>query len=323
MKVIVTGGAGYLGSHLVDKLLSFGENILVIDNFSTGREENIAHNIGRRNFNYFRADLRYPEDWHPFFRDVGVVMHFAADPSVKDSFYKPDKHFRDEVIATYNVVENVRKYDVEYLVFASSSTVYGEASTIPTPEDYRYLEPISIYGGFKLACENILKCYAKLYGIKLLILRYANVVGGRGTRGVVYDFIVKLNDNPSVLEILGDGTQKKSYIYIDDAINATIHLYNLLIKNRLNYDTFNIGSEDWISVNGIASIVVKEMGLKNVIFHLNPQTPDGRGWIGDVKNMLLDVTRLKETGFKFKYPSSSQAIRRAVKDYLKILSISK
>ncbi len=323
MKVIVTGGAGYLGSHLVDKLLSFGENVFVIDNFSTGREENISHNIGRKNFNYFRADLRYPEDWHPFFKDAGVIMHFAADPSVRESFFKPDKHFRDEIVATFNVVENARKYDVEYVVFASSSTVYGDASTVPTPEEYKNLEPISIYGGFKLACENILKVYSKLYGIKLLILRFANVVGGRGTRGVVYDFVVKLRRNPGVLEILGDGKQRKSYIYVDDAINATIHLYNLLIKKRLPHDVYNIGSEDWISVDEIASIVVKEMGLKDVVFHLNPQTPDGRGWVGDVKNMLLDITRLKETGFKLKYPTSGQAVSRAVKDYLKVVSISR
>jgi UDP-glucose 4-epimerase len=316
MKVIVTGGAGFIGSHLVDKLVELGEEVFVIDNFSSGSLENITHNIGKKNFNFAKADLKRPEEWMPSFKDTKVVFHFAANPDVKSSIMKPDLHFNENVLATFNVLEAMRKYDIEYLIFSSSSTVYGEAKTLPTPENYSPLEPISIYGSFKLVCENLVKVYGDLYGFRYLILRYANIVGGRFNRGVIYDFIRKLQKNKTVLEILGDGTQKKSYMYIDDAVNASIHLYNLLVNNMLKHTIFNIGSEDWITVLDIAKIVLKQLKIPDIVFHLNPQTDDGRGWIGDVKLMLLDISLLKSTGFTPKY-NSKEAVTLAVKDLIK------
>ena len=315
MKVIVTGGAGFLGSHIVDRLLDQGENTFIIDNFSSGSLENIAHHLGKKNFNFSKADLRRPEEWIPAFKETKAVFHYAANPDVRTSVLNPELHFNENILATFNVLEAIRKYDVEYLIFSSSSTVYGEPSTIPTPETYISMEPISLYGVFKLACENLIRTYSKLYGFKYLILRYANIVGRRSNHGVIYDFVNKLRENPSVLDILGDGSQKKSYMYVDDAVDATMHLYNLLTRNKLKHLIYNVGSEDWITVLDIANIVVHEMGLTDVVFHLNPQTEDGRGWVGDVKLMLLDITRLKMEGFTPKY-NSSDAVSYTVKDYI-------
>ncbi len=316
MKIIITGGAGFLGSHIVDRLINQGEIIYIIDNFSTGSLENIAHHLGKRNFNFSKADLRRPEEWFNSFKETKAVFHYAADPDVKRSVLEPETHFKQNILATFNVLEAVRKFDIEYMIFSSSSTVYGEPAQIPTPENYTPMEPISIYGAFKLACENLIVAYARLYGFKYLILRYANIIGRRSNHGVIYDFLNKLRENSSVLDILGDGTQKKSYMYVDDAIDATLHLYSLLTKGKLDHFTFNVGSEDWITVLDIANIVVREMNLSDVVFHLNPQTEDGRGWVGDVKLMLLDIGRLKNTGFKPRF-TSSEAVIRAVKDYLK------
>jgi len=316
MKIIITGGAGFLGSHIVDRLINQGEIIYIIDNFSTGSLENIAHHLGKRNFNFSKADLRRPEEWFNSFKETKAVFHYAADPDVKRSVLEPETHFKQNILATFNVLEAVRKFDIEYMIFSSSSTVYGEPAQIPTPENYTPMEPISIYGAFKLACENLIVAYARLYGFKYLILRYANIIGRRSNHGVIYDFLNKLRENSSVLDILGDGTQKKSYKYVDDAIDATLHLYSLLTKGKLDHFTFNVGSEDWITVLDIANIVVREMNLSDVVFHLNPQTEDGRGWVGDVKLMLLDIGRLKNTGFKPRF-TSSEAVIRAVKDYLK------
>jgi UDP-glucose 4-epimerase len=316
MRVVVTGGAGFLGSHIVDRLLNQGSEVYIIDNFSTGSIDNITHNLGKENFNFSKADLKELGDWPTIFQDGGAVFHFAANPDVKSSILDPSIHFNENIKVTFNVLEAIRKNDVEYLIFSSSSTVYGEPATIPTPESYSPLEPISIYGAFKLACEELVRIYGNLYGFKYLILRYANIIGARSTHGVVYDFVKKLSEDPSVLEILGDGKQKKSYMYIEDAIDATMHLYSLLLKDKLRYALYNVGSEDWITVLDIANIVIKEMGLGDVVFHLNPQTEDGRGWVGDVKLMLLDISRLKNTGFKPRY-SSFESVSKAVRDILK------
>ncbi|MBC7091476.1 MAG: NAD-dependent epimerase/dehydratase family protein, partial [Nitrososphaeria archaeon] len=297
MDVLVTGGAGFIGSHIVDSLPEYFERIIVLDNLSSGRIENVRHHFGKKYFSFVRADLKFFEtDWVKVFK-VDTVFHYAANPEVRVSVLEPRTHFEENLLATFNVLEACRKNDVSYIVFASTSTVYGDAQTIPTPEQYYPLEPISVYGCCKLACENMIKTYSKLYGIKALILRYANVIGPRSAHGVIFDFINKLKTSPKILEILGDGTQKKSYIHVRDAVDATIHLYRNFKPSKSNYNIYNVGNMDWITVKDIADIIVKEMGLSNVEYHFLPATEDGRGWLGDVKFMLLDISKLKSTGW--------------------------
>jgi len=179
------------------------------------------------------------------------------------------------------------------LVFASSSTVYGEARKIPTPEDYSPLEPISIYGASKLACEALISGYAHTFKIRGLILRLANIVGERSNHGVIYDFILKLKKNPKVLEILGDGSQRKSYLHVSDCIDAILHLYERFEGDEGLYDVYNVGSEDWVLVREIADMVVECMGLESVEYSFTGGVEGGRGWPGDVKTMLLDIGKAR------------------------------
>lgn len=310
MKAIVTGGLGFIGSHLVERLLSEGWQVTIIDNLSTGSLENIKDVKDHPALKLVIEDLKNPKNLKSHFKDADTVFHFAANPEVKTSVEDPQTCFNENLVATFNVLEACRKSKNKTVVFASSSTVYGEPSIIPTPEDYHPLKPISIYGASKLACEELIETYSRLYGVKTLILRYANIIGPRLSRGVVVDFLRKLKANPKQLEILGDGTQRKSYLYIDDAVEATIKTYHYIEEHQCSEETFNVGSEDWITVKEIADLTVKELGLKDVEYQYKPATPDGRGWPGDVKLMLLDVSKLKrKTGWRPKHGSKESVIR--------------
>ncbi|MEM1780515.1 MAG: GDP-mannose 4,6-dehydratase [Desulfurococcaceae archaeon] len=304
-KVIVTGGAGFIGSHIVDYIIGnkLAEHVVVIDNLSSGSVENIEQWINTGSLQLIVADLKkFDEKWVTAFKGVDAVLHLAANPEVRISSIEPRVHFEENVVATFNVLEASRVHDVGVHFFASSSTVYGDARVIPTPETYP-LEPISVYGASKAACEMLYHSYHKLYGFSVAIARYANIIGPRSTHGVVVDFIRKLRKNPFKLEILGDGAQRKSYLYISDAVEASMMLLDLCKKNR-GFHVFNVGNEDWVTVREIADIVVKEMGLVNVEYVHRPMTPDGRGWPGDVKLMLLDISKLKELGWRPKIPST-------------------
>ena len=314
--VVVTGGAGFIGSHLVDALAAQGYRVGVVDDLSSGSLGNLAQHAGREYFTFVRGDLRRLDGgWIDVFRGAEAVFHYAANPEVRVSVTEPRLHFEENVVATFNVLEACRLLDIPTLVFASTSTVYGDARVIPTPEDYHPLEPISVYGASKLASENMITAYSKLYGLRALILRYANIIGPRSNHGVIVDFIGKLRENPGRLEILGDGSQRKSYLHIYDAVDATLHLYNHLVEDGWRYKVFNVGSRDWVTVREIADIVVEEMGLSRVEYIYKPATPDGRGWPGDVKQMLLDTGRLESTGWKPRW-NSRQAVRRTVQQLL-------
>jgi len=316
MDALVTGGAGFIGSHIVDKIIEQFENVTVLDNLSSGRTENIRQHLGKRYFSLVKADLKFSEaDWVKFFK-VDTVFHYAANPEVRVSVLDPRTHFEENLLATFNVLEACRRNDVSCIVFASTSTVYGDAKIIPTPEQYYPLEPISVYGCCKLACENLLKTYSTLYGIRALILRYANVIGPRSAHGVIFDFINKLKRNSKTLEILGDGKQRKSYMHVNDAVDATIHLYKNFKSSNSYHEVYNVGNEDWITVKDIADIIVEEMGLSDVEYQFLPATADGRGWLGDVKFMLLDISKLKSTGWK-PTMNSEQAVKNTVKLFLK------
>ena len=303
MKVLVTGGAGFIGSHLVDVLMQCGYKVVVFDNLSSGKIRNVERWLKNENFRFVRGDLRQKDNIRKAVAGCDVIFHFAANPDVRAAAVA---HF-GEVIGTFNLLESLRDVGVSKFVFASSSTVYGEAENIPTSEDYAPLLPISIYGASKLACEALVSSYAHTLGFKAVILRLANIVGPRSSHGVIYDFIMKLRRNPKELEILGDGSQTKSYLYIDDCIDAI-----MLITEKFNGDVevFNVGSEDQVNVGRIAEVVVEVLNLKDVKFKFTGGVDGGRGWKGDVKVMLLDVSKLKSLGWKPKY-NSEAAVRKA------------
>jgi len=318
MRVLVTGGAGFIGSHLVDKLMQQGYHVRVVDNLSAGRIENIKQWLNHPRLQLIKGDLRNPQIANEATKGVDMVFHLAANPEVRIGSQKPQEIYENNVTATYNLLEAMRAHNVKHIVFTSSSTVYGEAKQIPTPEDYTPLQPISVYGASKLACEALISGYAHTFKIKALILRLANIVGERSNHGVIFDFIMKLRRNPRKLEILGDGTQRKSYLHVKDCINAILHLNEVFLEEDKLYDVYNVGSEDWITVREIANIVVEEMGLENVEYYFTGGVDGGRGWPGDVKLMLLDITKAKSKGWK-PTMNSRETVKQATKELLKTI----
>lgn len=306
-KVVVTGGAGFIGSHLVDALVYKEDCIVrVVDNFSSGRIENIGHHLSNPSVNIIRGDLKNLQVVDEAIRDFDVVFHFAANPEVRVSSTYPEVHFNENLITTFNLLEAMRKRDVNIIVFASSSSVYGEPKHIPVREESP-LKPVSVYGATKAACEMLIHAYVKLYGLKAIVLRYANVVGPRLRHGVVYDFVVKLLRNPVELEILGDGSQTRSYMYIDDAIEATLQAWKGMSGKFVVY---NVASEDFISVKEVADLIVRTMKLNNVKYVFK-SVLHGVGWPGDVKRIALDISKLKRFGWKPKMSSAEAVIETA------------
>jgi len=314
MKILVTGGAGFIGSHLVDRLMEDGHEVRVLDDLSAGSLENLKGWIDHERFEFMQGDLRRRDVCEKAVKEVDVVFHLAANPEVRIGAQSPELLYETNVLITYNLLEAIRKEDIKALAFTSSSTVYGEAKEIPTPEDYGPLEPISVYGGAKLAAEALIAGYAHTFDIKAVVFRLANIIGKRSNHGVIYDFINKLKANPDRLEILGDGTQRKSYLHVSDTVEAMLYLFKEFLKEDKIYDAYNIGSEDWITVTEIAEIVSREMGL-NPEFYFTGGVDGGRGWKGDVKIMLLNIEKAKAKGWKPKM-NSREAVERTVKELL-------
>ena len=309
-KVLVTGWAGFIGSSLVDKLMLLDYRVKVIDNLSSGRKENINYHLNRDSFEFIEADL-LKEDISQYFEGVDEVWHLAANPNVKSGLSNTKDMIDQNILVTYNVLEAMRKNNVKKINFTSSSVVYGESKTIPTPENYSPLMPISLYGASKLASEALISAYSSSFGIKGTIFRLANVVGPRSDHGVIHDFIMKLGENKNTLKILGDGNQKKSYIYVDDCVEAMV----LASNSEKDVDVFNVGSNDYISVKEIAETVSKAMGLQPV-FEFGSED---RGWKGDVPVMLLATDKIKSLGWKLNY-NSLEAVKLTAE---KIVSGSK
>jgi len=314
MDVLVTGGAGFIGSHLVDRLVKVGLSVKVIDNLSSGRLENLSQHRGNPRVEVITGDLKRIEDALKAVNGVNAVFHFAANPEVRVSTTNPEIHFNENVVATFNLLEAMRKRDVRELVFASSSSVYGEPEHIPVGEEAP-IQPVSVYGASKAACENLIHAYVKLYGMKAVILRYANVVGPRLRHGVIWDLANKLKKNPNELEILGDGKQTRSYIYIDDAVEATMIAWR---KTNDDYSVYNVGSEDWITVDEVADQVIEAMNLVNVRKIYKPVL-HGVGWPGDVKKIALRIDKIKQLGFKPSL-SSKEAVKATTRELINDIS---
>lgn len=309
-KVLVTGGAGFIGSHLVDNLLKNGKEVRVFDNLSAGDKSHIDRWLEKDNFEFIEGDLTIPSEVGSSLDGCDTVFHLAANPEVRSWLASPEDHFRQNIEGTFNLIESIRKNgEIELLVFTSTSTVYGEASRVPTPEAYAPLKPISNYGASKLAAEALICSYGSMYGFQSVIFRLANIIGPRSGHGVIYDFIEKLGKDPSKLEVLGDGSQSKSYLYVEECVEGMI--YGAEVTNE-DVEILNIGSEDRVTVLEIANIVIEEMGLEGAEIKTTGGVDGGRGWKGDVKLMQLDMTRLKNLGWTSKM-SSAEAVRETAK----------
>ena len=316
MKVLVTGGAGFIGSHLVEALLSEGDDVIVLDNLSSGSLDNLRVSSGKSSFKFVRGDLKDFGGWNEALDGVKLVYHFAANPEVNVGATNPALHYQENLFATFMLLEALRKSrSAKNIVFASTSTVYGEASTLPTPESYGPLLPISTYGASKLGCEALLSSYSYTHGMRALILRLGNCVGSRTRHGVIVDFIRKLKSDARALEILGDGTQEKSYIHVEDFLDATRFMKDRFLSSERPVDVYNLSSADQITVKRIAEIVAQQMGLRAVKMRFTGGVDGGRGWLGDVKQMHLSIEKLGKLGWTPKL-NSEAAVSRAAKELL-------
>lgn len=306
---IVTGGAGFIGSHTVDALVARGDDVVVIDNLSAGSTDQIAGHLQAGDVRFVRADL-LDDGWQSVFEGADRVYHIAADPDVRQSAQSPGVQVDNNILATQRVLDAMHEHEVPELVFTSTSTVYGEASIIPTPEHYTPMLPISVYGGTKLACEALISAYAHSFGMQAWVFRFANIIGERSGHGVITDFIRKLRENPQELEILGDGRQTKSYLDVRECVGGFEYA---VAHADETVNTFNIGSEDWIDVVSIADIIVDEMGLSDVEYHF---TGGARGWVGDVPKMQLSIERMKALGWRPDI-GSEESVRKTVRAILR------
>ena len=300
MHVLVTGGAGFVGSHLVDLLVERSHTVSVFDNLSSGRANFLSHH--GESVRLIEADLLDLNAVKEAMDGIDMVYHLAANPDIRLGTRVTDTDLKQGTIATYNVLEAMRIAGVKKIAFSSSSVVYGEAKEMPTPENYGPLLPISLYGASKLGSEALITSWVGTFELQAWLFRFANIVGARGTHGVIFDFIHKLKADSTRLEVLGNGRQEKSYMEVVDCAAAMIHLAETT-NDPVN--CFNLGTHDTCSVRRIAEIVIEETGFENVSIEY---TGGDRGWAGDVPKTMLDPGHLYGTGFTPNY-NSEEAIR--------------
>lgn len=311
-KILITGGAGFIGSNMVE-LLHENNEITVVDDLSNVDERYIDKFRRKKGFNFRKIDISMRNSLKGL-EEHDLVIHLAANSDVRGGSEDPMKDLNSNVIGTMEVLEYMREKDCKEIAFASSSTVYGETEVLPTPETYGPYMPISSYGASKMACEGFITAYSHYYGFKSSIFRFANIVGKNSTHGVIFDFINKLRKNPAELEILGDGTQRKSYLHVSDCVRSMIYVHEKSDRT----DIFNLGNDETTSVKRIGDTVISKMGLKDVSVRFTGGL-DGRGWKGDVKIAQLGIEKLKATGWKNEY-TSDEAVETAVDETLNQMS---
>lgn len=291
---LVTGGAGFIGSHLVDALVARGDRVSVLDNLSSGSLDFLAGS--RDAIEFHELDL-LDRDFDALLGGVDIVWHLSANPEVRTGIDAPEVMFRQNVDATRCVLEAMARCGVRDLVFTSTSTVYGEATVVPTPEGYAPLEPISAYGQSKLAAEQLIERFCTDENGRAISFRFANCVGPRSNHGVTFDFFHKLRADSKALEILGDGRQFKSYFHVADCIAGMLAVSPAAACPNGGFAALNVGSEDGIDVVTVADAVCEALGLNGVEYSFTGGVDGGRGWEGDVKRMLLAVERLRGFGW--------------------------
>jgi UDP-glucose 4-epimerase len=309
MKAFVTGGAGFIGSHLVDSLIENGHSVTVYDNLSSGNKQFIQHHLHQQNFTFINADLLNLKRVKKEIQDHDIVFHLAANPHVRLGEKQTDLDLNQGIVATYNILEAMRHSSIKKIVFSSSSVVYGETAELSLPETYGPTLPISMYGAGKLGAEGLISAFCSTFDFQAWMYRFANVVGRRGTHGVIVDFIEKLKKNPKELEILGDGKQSKPYLYVSDCVEGILFGFSAA-HDHMNL--FNLSCDTTTTVTRIAEMVVQEMELKNVTFKY---TGGLRGWKGDVPRFQLDAHKMNKLGWKATL-TSDEAVRQAIQDVL-------
>ena len=303
MRALVTGGAGFIGSHLIDRLVARGDDVVVIDNLSSGDVGFIQPHIDNGRVRLVEGDICNPADvGRAMAMEIDCVFHLAANPDIRLGTRITDTDLQQGTVATYNILEAMRLNDVGRIVFASSSVVYGEDAPLPTPEDHGPCMPISLYGASKQAGEGLISSWVGTFGLQAWIFRFANIIGARGTHGVIFDFIHKLKNDPTRLEVLGNGLQEKSYMEVGDCVDAMLHV---MANAHQPLNLFNLGSHDTASVRRIAEIVVEVTGCADARIEY---TGGDRGWAGDIPRARLGIDKMLQTGFDVAM-NSEEAIR--------------
>lgn len=315
MNILVAGGAGFIGSHLIDNLLADGHTVVCADKLIMGKQ-NIDHLEENPAFKLYEYELADQDLVDKIFAEnkIDAVYHLAANSDIQKGGREPSIDFSDTFLTTRALLEGMRKADVKKMFFASTSAVYGEMLDVELTETTGGLMPVSYYGGAKLASEAVISSYVSMCDMSVVIFRFPNVIGPRLTHGVIFDFIKKLKKNPCELEILGNGTQCKPYIYVMDLVDAILHLTKEFNTGEIVYN-LSVNSEG-TTVTKIAEIVVEELGLENVHF---AYTGGDRGWKGDVPRFKYDITKVLSTGWTPKL-TSDEAVRQTVRDAVAMMN---
>ena len=300
MRVLITGVAGFIGSSLADRLLQNGHSVVGVDNFSTGQPEFLAGASANPNFTLLKQDLLDLDPLVAATAGVDLVVHFAANADVRFGPDHPRRDLEQNVIATWNVLEAMRRNGVKRIAFSSTGSVYGEAPVIPTPEDAPFPIQTSLYGASKISAEGMISAYCESFGMEGFIFRFVSILGERYTHGHVLDFYKSLRADPSRLRVLGNGTQRKSYLYIQDCIDAIL---TALDKAKDKVNIFNLGTNEYCQVNDSIGWITAHLGVSPVLDY----TGGDRGWIGDNPFIFLETKKIRALGWEPKL-----TIRQAV-----------
>lgn len=306
MKALVAGGAGFIGSHLIDALLNEGDEVVCIDNFFIGTKKNIQHLQGVEQFHFYEQNLTDFERVQDIFEKEkpDYVFHLAANSDIQASAENPMIEYQNTYSTTFVLLECMRRTGVKKLFFASTSAVYGEQMGVQVSEEAVALKPISYYGGAKLGSEAMISAFAYMNDMGVLVFRFPNVIGPRLTHGVIFDFVKRLKDDPSHLRILGDGTQSKPYMHVLDLVGAIMKFREVPMGITL----YNVGVESQTSVTRIAEIVCEKMGLSGIPFDY---TGGRGGWKGDVPMFAYNLEKIHAAGWRAGM-TSDEAVEKTV-----------
>jgi UDP-glucose 4-epimerase len=306
---VVVGGAGFIGSHVTTRLLEEADDttqVRVVDNLSSGSLDRLARVVDDARMEFMHLDVQHLEDLRAAVRGADHLFHFAANPDIAAAVTRPDIDFWDGTLLTNNVLEAMRREGVSRLTYASGSGVYGDAGDSRVSEDQSAMHPISTYGASKLACEAMASAYCHMFDFSTAVFRFANVVGPGQTHGVTYDFVRKLLRDPTRLEILGDGMQTKSYVHVDDVVDAMLLVARL---DRPGFQVFNVATGDEVSVRQIADLAVGALSATAATYIFSGGS---RGWKGDVPVVRFDSSRIRKLGWRNRY-TSTEAIRDSIR----------